>query len=207
MRAILSLPLLALIAASDPPSTSAAGDRPLPHTAPHKLLAQVEHPAGRSRMLVAVHGLAVRSASDAIRAPLTELLKPDGCRAPPPRSRRQRRALARARAKIWRERVNAGPKPLIFQCRACHDVPVAEKPCARPPPRRPQQQQHHQQRSPRTPELHRSPPRGISLKRNCRSAAQPARAGRSDRPARLAHEDSARTRMTGIVPTTAGRAK
>ena len=51
------------------PSTSDAGDRPLPHTAPHKLLAQVEHPAGRSRMLVAVHGLAVRSASDAIRAP------------------------------------------------------------------------------------------------------------------------------------------
>ena len=70
------------------PSTSAAGDRPLPHTAPHKLLAQVEHPAGRSRMLVAVHGLAVRSASDAIRAPLTELLKPDGCRAPPRSSHR-----------------------------------------------------------------------------------------------------------------------
>ena len=70
------------------PSTSAAGDRPLPHTAPHKLLAQVEHPAGRSRMLVAVHGLAVRSASDAIRAPLTELLKPDGCRAPPRGSHR-----------------------------------------------------------------------------------------------------------------------
>ena len=34
------------------------------------------------------------------------------------------------------------------------------------------------QRSPRTPELHRSPQSGISLKRNCRSAAQPARAGR-----------------------------
>ena len=47
----------------------------------------------------------------------------------------------------------------------------------------------HHQRSPRTPELHRSPPRAISLKRNCRSAAQPARAGRSDRPARLAHEE------------------
>ena len=61
---------------------------PLPHTAPHKLLAQVEHPAGRSRMLVAVHGLAVGSASDAIRAPLTELLKPDGCRAPPRSSHR-----------------------------------------------------------------------------------------------------------------------
>ena len=61
---------------------------PLPHTAPHKLLAQVGHPAGRSRMLVAVHGLAVRSASDAIRAPLTELLKPDGCRAPPRSSHR-----------------------------------------------------------------------------------------------------------------------
>ena len=69
-------------------STSAASHRPLPHTAPHKLLAQVEHPAGRSRMLVAVHGLAVRSASDAIRAPLTELLKPDGCRAPPRSSHR-----------------------------------------------------------------------------------------------------------------------
>ena len=65
------------------PSTSAASHRPLPHTAPHKLLAQVEHPAGRSRMLVAV-----RSASDAIRAPLTELLKPDGCRAPPRSSHR-----------------------------------------------------------------------------------------------------------------------
>src|SRR5580658_1514379 len=70
------------------PSTSAASHRPLPHTAPHKLLAQVEHPAGRSRMLVAVYGLAVRSASDAIRAPLTELLKPDGCRAPPRSSHR-----------------------------------------------------------------------------------------------------------------------
>jgi hypothetical protein len=33
-------------------------------------------------------------------------------------------------------------------------------------------------RSPRTPELQRSPPRGISRKRNRRSAAQPARAGR-----------------------------
>ena len=84
------------------PSTSAASHRPLPHTAPHKLLAQVEHPAGRSRMLVAVHGLAVRSASDAIRAPLTELLKPDGCRAPPRSSHRAAGArhhqrLARAR--------------------------------------------------------------------------------------------------------------
>ena len=64
------------------------GHRPLPHTAPHKLLAPVGHPAGRSRMLVAVHGLALRSASDAIRAPLTELLKPDGCRAPPRSSHR-----------------------------------------------------------------------------------------------------------------------
>ena len=88
-----SSPARRRILAADPigtnkPSTSAAADRPLPHTAPHKLLAQVEHPAGRSRMLVAVHGLAVRSASDAIRAPLTELLKPDGCRAPPRSSHR-----------------------------------------------------------------------------------------------------------------------
>ncbi len=40
------------------------------------------------------------------------------------------------------------------------------------------------------------PKSGISLKRNWRSAAQPARAGRSDRPARLAREDSARVRLT-----------
>ena len=88
-----SSPARRRILAADPigtnkPSTSAASHRPLPHTAPHKLLAQVEHPAGRSRMLVAVHGLALRSASDAIRAPLTELLKPDGCRAPPRSSHR-----------------------------------------------------------------------------------------------------------------------
>ena len=70
------------------PSTSAASHRPLPHTAPHKLLAQVEHPAGRSRALVAVHGLALRSASDAVRAPSPQLLKPDGCRAPPRSSHR-----------------------------------------------------------------------------------------------------------------------
>ena len=93
--------------ATNKPSTSAAGDRPLPPRAPHKPLAQVEHPAGRSRMLVAVHGLAVRSASDAIRAPLTELLKPDGCRAPPRGSHRAAGArhhqrLARARPRSSR---------------------------------------------------------------------------------------------------------
>ena len=31
--------------ATNKPSMPAAGDRPLPHRAPHKLLAQVEHPA------------------------------------------------------------------------------------------------------------------------------------------------------------------
>ena len=86
------------------------------------------------------------------------------------------------------------------------DDPVADKPCARPAPRRPQQQ-HHQQRSPRTPELHRSP-----QKRNCRSAAPPARAGRAadhlnvgrsaDRRrwlgAPLAREDSARVSPTRL---------
>ena len=50
-------------------ASPACNHRPLPHTAPHKLLAQVEHPAGRSRMLVAVHGLALRSVSDAIEPP------------------------------------------------------------------------------------------------------------------------------------------
>ena len=48
---------------------------------------------------------------------------------------------------------------------------VGDEPRSSLAPRRPQQQ-HHQQRSPRTPELHRSPPRGISLKRNCRRRAQ-----------------------------------
>jgi len=61
--------------ATNKPSTPAAGDHPLPPRAPHKLLAQVEHPAGRSRMIVAVHGLALRSASDAIRAPLTAVVE------------------------------------------------------------------------------------------------------------------------------------
>src|ERR1700728_4334673 len=94
------------------------GDRPLPHTAPHKLLAQVEHPAGRSHMLVAVHGLAVRAASEAIRAPLTELLKPDCCRALPRSSHRAASAIiigappprARERAAIV---VNAAPHRIV----------------------------------------------------------------------------------------------
>jgi hypothetical protein len=74
--------------ATNKPSMPAAGDRPLPHRAPHKLLAQVEHPAGRSRMLVAVYGLALRSASDAMRAPLTAVVETGCCRAPPPTSHR-----------------------------------------------------------------------------------------------------------------------
>src|SRR6202790_2243027 len=97
-------------------STSAASHRPLPHTAPHRLLAQAGHPAGRSRMLVAVRGLAVRSASDAIRAPLTELLKPDGCRAPPRSSHRAAGArhhqdLARASGgeRRWTRELSAEP--------------------------------------------------------------------------------------------------
>jgi hypothetical protein len=36
------------------------------------------------------------------------LFEPGCCRTPPPSSRRQRRALARAHARIRRERVNAG---------------------------------------------------------------------------------------------------
>ena len=81
------------------------------HAAPHKLLAQVGHPAGRSRMLVAVHGLALRSASDAVRAP-SPMLKPDRCRAPPRSSHRaagghDHQRLARARE--GREMVNATP--------------------------------------------------------------------------------------------------
>ncbi len=127
------------------PSTSAAGDRPLPRTAPHKLLAQVEHPAGRSHMLVAVHGLALRSASDAIRAPLTELLKPYGCRAPP-------------RARI------APPAPAIISTSRAR---VARR-CARNSPainRRPRTSLRRRpptSSSAQSPELHRSPPTAIT---------------------------------------------
>ena len=40
--------------------------RPLPLRAPHRRLAQLAHPAGRSRMLIALHRLAPVKASDAI---------------------------------------------------------------------------------------------------------------------------------------------
>ena len=42
------------------------GGRPLPYRAPHRRLAQLAHPAGRSRMLIALHRLAPVKASDAI---------------------------------------------------------------------------------------------------------------------------------------------
>jgi len=58
-----------------------------------------------------------------VQAPSTQLFEPGCCRTPPPSSRRQRRALARAHARIRRERVNAG------RCRGVGDDPVAQ--CAR----------------------------------------------------------------------------
>jgi hypothetical protein len=60
------------------PSTSAASHHPLPHTAPHRLLAQVEHPAGRSRMLVAVHGLAVRLSERCHQSPPHRIVETGG---------------------------------------------------------------------------------------------------------------------------------
>ena len=67
------------------------GGRPLPHRAPHRRLAQFAHPAGRSRMPIALHGLALRKASDAI-SPLNAVVEPGCCRTPPlpPRVRRDR---------------------------------------------------------------------------------------------------------------------
>ena len=58
------------------------GGRPLPHRAPHRRLAQFAHPAGRSRMPIALHGLALRKASDAI-SPLNAVVEPGCCRTPP----------------------------------------------------------------------------------------------------------------------------
>jgi len=51
-----------------------AAGRPLPHRAPHKPLTQVALRAGRSRMLIAVHGLRSGKASEAIEAPRRKLL-------------------------------------------------------------------------------------------------------------------------------------
>src|SRR5208282_5539641 len=44
------------------------------------------------------------------RRSFTQLFEPGCCRTPPPSSRRQRHALARAHARIRRERVNAGTR-------------------------------------------------------------------------------------------------
>ena len=79
------------------------GDRPLPHRAPHRRVAQLAHPAGRSRMPIALHGLALRKASDAI-SPLNAVVEPGCCRTPPPSWRRAASAIisaapARARAR------------------------------------------------------------------------------------------------------------
>ncbi len=43
--------------------------RPLPHRAPHRRVAQLAHPTGRSRMPIACHRLALRRASDATSLP------------------------------------------------------------------------------------------------------------------------------------------
>ena len=92
------------------------GGRPLPLRAPHRRPAQLAHPAGLSRMLIALHGLALRKASDAI-SPLNAVVEPGCCRTPPPSSRRQRRA-PRARARgIGAIKVNAAPFLLVVQCR------------------------------------------------------------------------------------------
>ena len=67
-------------------------------------------------MLIALHGLALRKASDAI-SPLNAVVEPGCCRTPPPSSRRQRRA-PRARARgIGAIKVNAAPFLLVVQCR------------------------------------------------------------------------------------------
>ena len=58
------------------------GGRPLPHRAPHRRVAQLAHPAGRSRMLIALHRLAPVKASDAI-SPLNAVVEPGCCRTPP----------------------------------------------------------------------------------------------------------------------------
>ncbi len=62
--------------ATNKPSTPAAGDHLHCHTERRtRCWRRSSTPAGRSRMLVAVHGLAVRSASDATRAPLTAVVE------------------------------------------------------------------------------------------------------------------------------------
>src|SRR5208282_5851059 len=51
------------------------GGRPLPHRAPHRRLAQFAHPAGRSRMPIALHGLALPIAGGSFIARVGRLTK------------------------------------------------------------------------------------------------------------------------------------
>ena len=119
------------------------GDRPLPHPAPHRRLAQVAHPAaGRSRMLIAVHGAARPPAAAATSASSfheKEFREKETATAASRRRQRVGRIAGRsadrrrwvgaplARARVRREFGLICPtKLLIVQCRVFGDDPVAE---------------------------------------------------------------------------------
>ncbi len=91
------------------------GGRPLPHRAPHRRLAQFAHPAGRSRMPIALHGLALRKASDAI-SPLNAVVEPGCCRTPP--------AAAAASALAATARAPAKARKVAFARSASRAAPV-----------------------------------------------------------------------------------
>ena len=83
-------------------------------------------------MLIALHGLALRKASDAI-SPLNAVVEPGCCRTPPPSSRRQRRA-PRARARgIGAIKVNAeAPSTQLLNRGAVAHHPLARAASAAP---------------------------------------------------------------------------
>ena len=88
------------------------GGRPPPHRAPHRRVAQLAHPAGRSRMPIALHGLALRKASDAI-SPLNAVVEPGCCRTPPAAAtsvRRERPSSSVQTKTKWRRRPAAAPR-------------------------------------------------------------------------------------------------
>ena len=122
------------------------GDRPLPHPAPHRRLAQVAHPAGRSRMLIAVHGAARPPAAAATsassfheknsakknrrRRPAGGTSGSVGSRVAPLTDGDGSARPSRARedsARVW---LICPTKLLIVQCRVFGDDPVAEPRCA-----------------------------------------------------------------------------
>jgi hypothetical protein len=116
-------------------STSAAArrpPRPLPHRAPHRRLAQFAHPAGRSRMPIALHGLALGKASDAI-SPLNAVVEPGAAS-----------AAAATASFVRRDRPSSIVRPQPDSAKTeSAKTKLRRRPAAAAPPRRLEQVEQH----------------------------------------------------------------